>query len=255
MYKVFNGKQWLNFETYQLLVNWLSQFNIYRGKRVDYNRFLAQVGNSDKDTFRHVERKRTGKFFFIDGITYPWYETIISYNTRNYRVLDEDGKSIYDRFLIKDVLNHHFDGNYSHYNSNRKIHYYARWMILPDSAWPEFRNGPVPFVSSHHYGHVYRRIRTTNERRQTCNKESEPFNRARRAYNLPSCWDDIARDWRDSGWKSQGKHRHQWENGVEQRIKHNSGKHIYVSRTKDKRHIENDWIDELDDADFGSDLE
>ncbi len=250
MYKVFNGKNWLNFETYLLLINWLSQYNAscFSNKTGRTNTFLEKVGNSDKDTYRDVERIRTTRYFVLDGHTYSYYDTKISYKIRNYRVVNEDDISIYSSKLVKDVLNHNFDRQLNEQwiinrNKNKKFSFYrSGWLMIKDSDYPEFRRGPIPFIHKYSGYRCYRRIHTYQEKKLTCNPESEPFNRGSRAYNLPTSWDDIGRDWRNSGWKSQGKRRHQWENGVIEKTKHKHGKHTYVCKNN-KNCIDSDWFD------------
>lgn len=259
MYKVFNGTDWINFETYLMLINWISQWNVRSFNKIGKsNKFLDRIGHSDKDTCRHTKYTRTGEYLFLDGTTYPKYHVDVEYKVRDCRVTNEDGISIYDRKFIMDVLNHTFDRKLNDswvYNRNKNkkhVLYRCGWLMIRDSDYPEFRRGPVPFVhKSGHYS-FYRRIATSRERRMTCNKEAEPFNRASRAYNLPTSWDDIARDWRDSGWKSQGKHRHQWEHGVIEETKHKHGKHTHTIKNVNKKHIDPEWleVDTVDEEDY-----
>ncbi len=261
MYKVYNGKNWIDFDSYDELLNWLSQFNEGKeGAKARTNTFLSKVGNNTNDTYRSVVRVKTGEFITVGNRVYDITVSVVSYEQRDYRVCTIDGIGIYDYNLINDVLsyNHNHDRmrksllkkNKEKNKNKLKKYIYHRYLYIPESAYPEFRRGPWPFISNHHSGYGFRKIRTTNERRLTCNKESIPFNRKGRAFNLPSSWDDIMRDWRDTGWKSQGKGRHQWENKVKQKTKHTFGKSTYVCKKVDKRnyYIDDDYLSEIDDT-------
>lgn len=254
MYKIFDGKNWINFDNYIELVNWLSKFNVHRGFRGEYNSFLRRVGNTDKDCYRHEEFIRNGKYFTIGTRVYSCYDKIVEYNQRDCRIVNEDGISVYDHNLINDVMRHEYDEKIFKAWAKKRASKQKKRVnrfIIPDSAYPVFRRGPVPYTGCHHGYHGFRRISTMNEIRQTCNPESEPFNRASRAYNLPTSWDDIDRDWRDSGWKSQGKNKHQWEHNVKEKIKHKMGKCTFVVKGYNKRNygleIDIDEVEEFAD--------
>lgn len=231
MYKAFDGKSWIEFNTYNELVNYLAQFNrstLFRGMG---NSFLDKTGSNPNDIC-YVTRVN-GSIF--NGV-------ITEVQSRTNRVLC-DNTSIYGPQLIKDVENWKFSHDMlresQRGNGARKVKYYqGHFWRLPDSAYPEFRRGPMPFVHHRHYGGVYRHIRTTNERRQSAIPEYKDFIRKSRGENLPDLYfDDPIRDWRNSGWKKQGKRRHQWENGVINREKHQFGKGVYVEK-KRKSNIE-----------------
>ena len=88
MYKIYDGKEWYEFESYQEMVNYLSQFNVDK----TYNSFLSLVGNNENDCC--YARVYTG-----------WYNFNIVKVQRDHRIL-LDNNSIYDRNLVNDVLNH-----------------------------------------------------------------------------------------------------------------------------------------------------
>lgn len=87
--------------------------------------------------------------------------------------------------------------------------------------------GPWPYIHKQGGYKGFRCIKTTNEMKQTSNKEMRDFTRSSRGKNLPSSWDDIFRG-HDKGWKSQRKNKYQWENKVKLKIKHSYGKNVYV---------------------------
>lgn len=237
MYKVFDGKTWIEFETYGDLVNYLSKFNRKSILKCQDNTFLNCVGNNPNDTYYSspiissisCTNSTAGKVDFG------------GYKARDKRiiecVIDTFGncvseRSIFDSTLIKDVLNHTFDAEafYSCRRKARKPKYYGTYICeLPDSAYPDFRRGPIPFIHKSRRYSAYRYIHTTNERRQSCDPEIKEFIRKSRGKNLPDMWfDEPLRDWRNNGWKKQGKRRHQWENKVICREKHKFGTSVYV---------------------------
>ena len=78
---------------------------------------------------------------------------------------------------------------------------------------PSFRSEPWPFTGGKMRKNVgVRRIKTLNEKKclEAVSIEGKQFVRAKRK-NIPSNWDS-SRDWRNDGWKEQGKKRYQWEN-------------------------------------------
>lgn len=250
MYKVYNGKTWIDFESYDELLNWLSQFNTIKlGKHV--NTFLEKVGNSNKDTYRNERRIKTGKYFTIGDRIYPWYEVVVSYDIRENRVTTEDKISIYSSQLVKDALNYKHDPVRLRewrlgIKRSKQTWYGNDDVLTQDCIYPGFRREPQSGIHKSVSKWGYRHIRTTNERRQTCRKECVQFNRGRRAFNLPTVWDDIMYDWRDLSWKSQSKNRHQWENKVKQRTKHTIGKNVYVKKY-DKHKYDKEDIEYIED--------
>ena len=54
-----------------------------------------------------------------------------------------------------------------------------------------YRIDPVPLTAKRHYGHYYRKIRTTQEKRW-CLKEYKQYFRPNR-HHLPDSWEDICR--------------------------------------------------------------
>lgn len=219
MYKVFNGRNWDSFNTYIQLINWISQFNRFYGSTFR-NEFLEDIMVNPTDTR------------FVSTWSPDYHIRHTGYVFRRNIVLNEDGNKLYDRIFIRDIHNWKFDKNIDiawrkeAYKLTGK-RYYNRMFNIPDSAYPEFRQGPWPYTHRSHYS-VYRSIKTTNEKRACADRGMIYFNRGSRGLNLPDSWDDICRDWRDDGWKSQGKNKHQWENKVKTKTKHSYGKGVYV---------------------------
>lgn len=217
MYKVFDGRVWIEFSKYEYLVCWLAQYNM---KFAGYcNSFLEHTGVNPRDTY-------------YAGIIWP-NNKYIGYIIRENRIIDADGHSIYSKSLINDVKNYTYnqaviDQWRDELRKQKKRPYYNGWRGgIPDSAYPDFRRGPWPYIHSYHSS-SWRSIRTTNEKRLCADKEQRPFNRGSRGLNLPDSWDDPMRDWRNDGWKAQKKNRHQWENKVRTKEKHKFGKGVYV---------------------------
>lgn len=222
MYKIFNGKEWVSFRTYEQLLNYLSRFNkdVIGGS---CNSFLEMVGTNGNDTVYHV--------------TFKGFIKHSEYKPRTYRIINEDGNNIFDKYLVKDVINWKYSEVVNRQWleekwAKQKQNYYRGWKGgIPDSAYPEFRRGSWPYVHHRRHYKVYRMIKTTNEKRLTCNDEHKEFNRGTRGKNLPDAWsDEPLRNWRNSGWKKQGKNRHQWEHGVKTKAKHIYGKGLYVCK-------------------------
>jgi len=78
----------------------------------------------------------------------------------------------------------------------------------------EWRKDPVPYsgkkYNSWNFGNVYRRPRTTNEKRWNCGYDE--FVRGRRKpHALPNAWDDVVRSdfYCSKSWKLQKKKK-QW---------------------------------------------
>lgn len=223
MYKVFNGKSWLYFKDYIQLINFLSKSNYRFGSEVT-NPLLDLIGNNPNDKVR----------VRVNHSTTFYYEML----NRDHRIVGENDISIYDRNLVNDVHNWQFDPIIEKQTfafrrelceKDHKCTYYSdRFGTLPRSAWPNFRNGPVPYIHKRGRYSVYRAVRTTNEKRLSADPETMKYNRGSRGKNLPDIWDDQIRDWRNHGWKRQGKNRHQWEKGFKTKTKHQYGKGIYV---------------------------
>ena len=249
MYKVFDGKNWIEFDNYKELVNWLAQFNV-RTVMKKFNTFLQKVGHNDNDIC-YVTVRDVGNYFWIGDHYYPKYVT--KAEKRDHRILDDAGNSLYNNQFVKEVLNteHNKEQMYAYFRRRNKgkkdKNNYRKKFYIPDSAYPEFRRGPWPYIHVNHYRYPFRYIHTTNERRMTCCKEAEPFNRAKRAYNLPDLWfDEPLRDWRNRGWKNQSKNRHQWENKVKQKTKHSHEKNVFVDKRKSIRNS----IEDIDITDI-----
>lgn len=223
MYKIYDGKEWYEFESYQEMVNYLSQFNVDK----TYNSFLSLVGNNENDCC--YARVYTG-----------WYNFNIVKIQRDHRIL-LDNNSIYDRNLVNDVLNHvcNKDEAYKSIRRNRKNKnkakkYYSRWGFIPSTAYPDFRMGPWPFIHKHKGGSCYRKIKTFNEIKQTTDPEYyDEFTRKSRGKHLPTIWDDPIEDWRNHGWKASTRCRKQWEPRVINKTKRLYGKGCYVEKMSD----------------------
>lgn len=206
MYEFFDGKNTLTFDTRFDLINYLSKDNNRVGNHVT-NFTLNYIGNNDNDVFY------TGRIGDMFG----------SYHPRICRVTCE-GRSIFDKNFIREVLNHTFDDKaFSRWRRSRGKYnkYYQKWGFIPDSAFPDFRSGPWPYIHSRHNYKVYRLIRTTNELRQSADPEYKDFVRKSRGKNLPNSFmDEPLRDWRNTGWKRQGHNKHQWEVNVKTKNRH-----------------------------------
>lgn len=229
MYKVFNGREWIEFDSYDILICWLAKFNRWTNNGIR-NGFLDMTGVNPGDTF--FEKK------YWNGTTYG------SYCYRDHRITDEYENSIYDRNLILDVISTQYNefterklyNNLKKKQKRRKPSYYGgRYGWLPDTAYPKFRRGPWPLIHKPRKMRYCRRIRTTNERRFCCGIEQKEFNRGSRGMNLPNSWDEIVIDFGNLGWKSQGKNRYQWENGIKTRTKHQEGKGTYVIKQSKRK--------------------
>lgn len=235
MYNIYDGSRWISFDTYIELVNYLAQFNVGSHISWRYNTFLDRVGANKNDVYR------------ASILDYP----TVTYLPRDYRVL-EGNTSVYGPSLIKDVLNRTVNSEMLHdtfkkINPKRRSKWH-RWD-LPKSAYPEFRRGPMPYIHKHHRYYSYRRVRTTNEIRQSVIPEYKDFVRKSRGKHLPSLyWDEPMRDWRNDGWKKQGKRRHQWENKVITFSNHKFGKGIYVEKLCDSTLNDFDTVENLDKA-------
>ena len=224
-YFVFNGKQTLDFSSYEHLVNWLSQYNSISLKE---NSFLNLVGNNPNDKVNTLFAYTLGT---ITELNFK-YEAF-----RIYRIYDENKNSIYDAKLKRDVLswtlNHKMLSEWK--KAHTKIIKYTsiHWPYdLPDWYAHHFRKEPFPCTGRNRFKHK-KSIRTSNEHRQIEACEMPELIRAKRnKVNLPTTWETGVRDWRNRGWKSQSKNRHQWES----RIKHNTAG-IYECKRVDKKEL------------------
>lgn len=235
MYRIYDTKNLVEFENYAQLINYISSFNRFDGTEF-YNSFLDRTGNNPND-------------LFLSYIPYPYCLPVLGYNyeTRCYleyrsnRIYDDDWNSIYDSLLVKDVRNWTYrDDIYKQWREftkkRREPTKWERKYAKYTRHYPEFRKGPWPDIHNRHrYSCSYRSPRLFNERKNTAYREMEPFNRPSRGKNLPDPWDEEPmRDWRNKGWKRQGKRRHQWENGVICREQHEYGKGAYVHKDRSK---------------------
>lgn len=226
MYKVYDGNTYYTFKSYKLLLNWVAKYNRFCGTDFS-NSFLDNTGVNESD------------------VRYAGYWTpsgkVVEYIPRYNRILDEDDNNLFSKAFIRDVKNWGYSEELMRQwrdelwaESKKSRRYYIRHFDIPDKAYPEFRRGPWPFIHTRYrYGGTYRSIRTTNEKRQSVDKEVQKFIRGSRGVHLPDSWDDICRDWRNDGWKKQGKNKHQWEHGVKTREKHKFGKGVYVCKRTD----------------------
>lgn len=223
MYEFFNGKNTLTFDTRFDLINYLSKDNNRFGNHVT-NDTLSYIGNNDNDVV-YIRKIGIG---------------LGEYTSRCYRVTC-DGRSIFDNNFVREVLNHTFDDEaFSRWRRSKVSNhrYYQKWGFIPDSAFPDFRRGPWPYIHCRHNYKVYRLIRTTNELRQSVDPEYKDFVRKSRGKNLPNTFmDEPLRDWRNTGWKRQGHNKHQWEVNVKTRNKHMK-ESVYVDNRKSIKDIE-----------------
>lgn len=219
----------IEFYTREQLVNYISKFNEHAGTEF-INAILDNTGVNDND-MRNVYHWPTS--------TTPSYTSV---EQRRCRILDPYGHNIYNKAFVMEVSNHHYSEEiraewweqHKEKNADTTKNKWSRWS-LPDKCYPEFRRGPVPYIHKRRSYCFFRGIRTYNEIKQTTDPEYKEFTRKSRGKNLPTAWDDHVRDWRDDGWKSQGKHKHQWEHGVETRAKHSLGKHHEVIKVTTKK--------------------
>lgn len=212
-YSIITPKASVEFENYQQLVNYLigtETGRTYWPPRESY--LLARVKICEGDKRLAV----VGHHYVFIG---SWSRNIrvpdYGYVDRDVLILDEFGNNAYNEQLKKDVNTYTYseDINREHWkyvNRNKKI-IYSRW----DHLEVEFRKEPVPCTGRRYYGHYWRRPRTSQEKRMSCDPEYAEFYRKRRGNHLPSVWDDLPRsDVEDISWKSCTKNRHQWENKV-----------------------------------------
>lgn len=130
---------------------------------------------------------------------WPYFEPV--YYQRRYMVFDENGRTIDPRMHIDDEPCKSRPRDSMVWVGGR-----CRYVRVSEV---KFRSGPVPGIrcTKRHRGRYYRRIRTTNEKRQSADKEIRKYIRGRRA-NLPDAWDDFARSFSQS-WKEK-KIKRQW---------------------------------------------
>lgn len=214
MYKIYDGEKTACFQNYVQLVNALSKHNMRCGSEV-WNGFLDNVGVNPGD-----KRVRPGMNAYLQPKDL--------YQLRTHRVIGPEGYSIYDSFLVQDVLNWTFSQEvYKQYlvflGRGGPFHYYQL------SAYSEFRRGPVPGTSKRagHYPYL-RCIRTTQEKRLCCDPDLARLCRGSRGKNLPDTYDDIWRDCHNRGWKRQSKYRHQWEHKAVARARKAHGRGVEV---------------------------
>lgn len=77
--------------------------------------------------------------------------------------------------------------------------------------WHEYRHGPVAGIHKSHGYNWFRKVKTTQEKRNQVavfKDEGEPDFRRKRK-NIPSAWDDVFKD-RPKCWKNQSKARKSW---------------------------------------------
>lgn len=232
MYRTFDGKVWREFRTYNELLNYLSIFNRTVGTEF-YNSFFENVAGNDNDETYKMERV---------GWLYPHYTSTVV--KRTYKIVNEFNCNLYCKKLISDVRNWEYNDSMwkaweNAFREKKRTEkgwkYYSRWGSIPDSAYPELRRGPWPFIHHTSGYHFFRHVHTYSEMKQAMDEDAKPFIRGSRGKHLPSAWDDITRDWRDKGWKSQNKDKHQWEHKVKEKVKHKYGKNTYVGSEYNKK--------------------
>lgn len=240
MYKVHDAysysKETITLENYNHLVNWLSQFNTHSMSRGIHNTFLDKTGTNENDVYTDIPR------FCFTMIDIPYFP-------RLNRIFDEDGKSAYCTQLIKDVLRTTYDRDKSieafwRINGNDKAtYYYVGHRLVKNTAIMPFRGGPVPYTGKRYKYKVYRHPHNIGIRRAASDTELGYTVRKRYVDKVPDGWiEERMRDWRNHGWKRQGKNRKQWEAKVKAQTKHNSG-NVFVCKPM------NDW-DGIDDSDM-----
>lgn len=201
MYRIITGQANMDkaFDSYFDLVNWLSQYNISQGSKIVGNSYLRNCGVLDTDVC-------------VD---------LFSLVPRTRRILDDEGRNIYDELLKQDVLSHVFDAEYQ-----AKLDR-ARWYRKPKHL-AEFRREPVHHVHKLRGYMWWRNPHTYPEMRDTTDPEVREFRRGCRGKNLPSLCDDLTVSaYSDKSWKQTTRDRHQWERGIRNSLK-SRGKGMYV---------------------------
>jgi len=113
---------------------------------------------------------------------------------RTLMFFDEYDRIIDPRTFKDEILNYEFSNKGYHYKRYEKY---------------EFRRGPVPGIHRFSSGRYYRRMRTTQERRNSSDLEIKSYIRGKRSVrNLLNNWDDIPRNV-DHSWKAK-KIKKQW---------------------------------------------
>lgn len=222
MYKVFDGHIWIEFESYKVLINYLKGFE-REGLLGKYNSFFEKVAGNDNDVMLNMSSYYT----YING----------DYVKRPFRITNEYGANLYSKKLIRDVTRWKFSPNMEaehvkkmRYKANNGRIYIRQLGYVKENGIPKFRIDSWPGTSSKHNYRGYRHIRTFNEIKHSYDDDCKEFIRGTRGNHLPTIWDEGMRDWRNNGWKSQQKNKHQWENKVKQKTKHSHGKNTYVCK-------------------------
>lgn len=224
------------FDTYESMVNWLSQYNIHSIDR-EHNDFLDKTGVNESDVYTPIPR-------------FKFYTIFPDYFPRLNRIYDADGNNAYCKQLIKDVLRHTYDKDadikdlMKNKKSNQTL---IGYRYIDNKDIPDFRRGPIPYTGGRRNYNVYRFPKHMNTRRQAVDPDFDGGVRKKYIDNLPDGWiEERVRDWRNTGWKRQGRNRKQWEVNVKTKTKHEL-KAVYVCKPTDKRQLDSINIDVLDD--------
>ena len=100
--------------------------------------------------------------------------------------------------------------NYDTINGWRVNKVFAGWIFYGPTF--KFRFDPVPGTGNHRTSyHGVRHMKTTQERRLSCDIEHKEYIRgARNIHNLPNAWDDHWYAKRTKGWKRTKNKKRQW---------------------------------------------
>jgi hypothetical protein len=91
----------------------------------------------------------------------------------------------------------------------QEVFYTSVWRLKDFKL--RFRFDPIPYSGKYKgIGFGYRNIKTTQERKYSCDPEHKPYIRGKRSFrNLPEAWDDIPAFPIKRSWK-RTKKRKQW---------------------------------------------
>ena len=216
MYIVTTNSVEHHFKTYKELLNYLSRFNQFIGTDF-YNTFFENTAGNANDTKRVCVKLMN----YENSLLEP----------RTNRILNDCGANIYSKKLVNDVMNWKYnDAEYKNWYNNeiKKKRKNRVTHRFPVETYPEFRRGPWPRIHKRFRYCYFRNIKTFNEIKNSYNEDNKGLIRGSRGKNLPTSWDEICVDWRNHGWKSQKKCKHQWEHKVIEKTKHEYGNKIYV---------------------------
>ena len=236
-WELIKGSETLKFRTYSELVNYMSRDNQRFGNEVS-NNYINRIGVNDNDVIKVREFKRD---------IFGNFTSVTNEIQRCYRVQTPYGAYFWNNTMRDDILKNKFnekafDNWYYWHRKLNKPKIRGRWAKYYYINYPGFRDGPWPGIRSHHrYNHVYRQISVMNEKRQACDPEYKDYFRGTRGKNLPDSWDtEPTRDWRNRGWKKQGRKSRQWERNPKK------ARGVWVDNTYNKRATIEVDLDELE---------